>query len=81
MFPMDRVVVTPDKLEMAILVWLRTCPSHVWRGFEEYETLKKQKRHSGRDAPDPQKHLAEYLAEKFALANWDVTHPELKNHG
>ncbi len=78
---MSRVVVTPDKLITAILIWLRIAPKRIWRKSEEYERQKAEKRHNPSEAPDPHGELAEYLAGQFQEAQWEVTHPEAKNHG
>jgi hypothetical protein len=78
---MTRITVTPEKLKMALLVWLRVMPGHVWRRYEDYERKAAEKRHSEEDEPKAREELAEYLAGRFAQVNWEITHPEPKNHG
>ena len=78
---MKRVVVTPEKLNTAIAIWLRVAPRHVWRKYEAYERLMADKRHNPEDAPDAQKALADYLTGRFTQAKWEITHPEPRNHG
>ena len=78
---MKRIVVTPEKLRTAILIWLRVMPKYVWRRYETYERLAAQKRQSEEDEPKAREEMADYLAERFAAVQWEVTHPEPKNHG
>ena len=78
---MKRVVVTPEKLQTAITIWLRVAPRHVWRKYEAYERLKADKRHNSEEAPDAQKELADYLAAQFKQVRWEITHAAPKNHG
>jgi hypothetical protein len=78
---MPRITVTPDKLKLAFRIWLRVMPKHVWRRFEAYERKMADKRHLPEDEPDARGELADYLAERFAAAHWEITHPEPENHG
>lgn len=78
---MKRIIVSPQQLAQSILIWIRVAPSRIWRKSEAYERLKAEKRHDPREAPDPHRDLAEYLAERFARADWEVSHPEPRNHG
>jgi hypothetical protein len=78
---MKRITVTPEKLRQAILIWLRVMPKHVWRRYEAYERLAAAKRHSEADEPKAREEIAEYLAGRFGQANWEITHPEPRNHG
>lgn len=78
---MVRITVTPEKLRTAILIWLRVMPKHVWRRYEAYERKAAEKRHSEADEPKAREEIAEYLSARFAQADWEITHPEPKNHG
>ena len=78
---MSRVIVTPEKLVTALLVWLRLAPKRIWRKSEAYERQRAEKRHDPEQAPNPHGELAEYLAERFQQSDWEVTHPEARNHG
>ena len=78
---MKRVVVTPEKLVTSLLIWLRLAPKRIWRKSDEYERQKAEKRHDAERAPDPHGELAEYLAGRFEQSDWEVTHPEGRNHG
>lgn len=78
---MTRITVTPEKLKRAILIWLRVMPKHVWRRYEDYERKAADKRHLPEDEPNARGELADYLAGRFEKADWEITHPEPKNHG
>lgn len=80
-YSMKRVAITPEALTTAILIWLRLAPKRIWRKSEEHERLKAEKRHVPENAPDPHRELAQYLTGRFQQADWEVTHPEAKNHG
>jgi hypothetical protein len=78
---MHRVVVTRDKLKLALQIWLRVMPKHVWRRFEAYERKMAEKRHMPEDEPKPREEMADYIADQFVARNWEITHAEPKNHG
>jgi hypothetical protein len=78
---MSRVVVSREKLRTALTIWLRVMPSHVWRRYEAYERKMAEKRHAAEDAPKAREEMAEYLASRFDMADWEITHPEPVNHG
>jgi hypothetical protein len=71
--------VAPDDLQAALLVWLRRCPKRIWRGFEEYEAARKEKREDPDNKPDPQRRLSEYLAARFEQVGWAVEMPDRGN--
>jgi|GEM_PF-4242170 len=78
---MTRIVVTHDKLKIALRIWLRVMPKHVWRRYEDYERKMAGKRHSPEDEPNARGEMADYLAGHFEMADWEITHPKPKNHG
>jgi hypothetical protein len=56
---MRRVVVTRDKLKLALQIWLRVMPKHVWRRFEAYERKMAEKRHMPEDEPKAREEIAD----------------------
>ena len=78
---MRRVVATREQLKMALLIWLRRMPKHVWRRFEAYERKAAEKRHMPEDEPKPREEIADYIADQFVRRNWEVSHPEPVGHG
>ena len=73
---MKRIIVTQEELARAILVWLRVMPKRVWRKYEAYERLVAAKRHSVDDEPQAREEIADYVAEKFRQAGWEITYAE-----
>jgi hypothetical protein len=78
---MKRVVVTPEQLSTALLIWLRVMPKHVWRRYEAFERKQAEKRHSAEDEPKAREEIADYLAGRFSKSGWEITHDAPRNHG
>ncbi len=71
--------VEPDELCMALRLWIRGSPRWIWQRDAEYERARAEKRHDPEKAPDPQRDLAAYLADRFATLGWTVTRPDPGN--
>jgi hypothetical protein len=67
-----RILIHPEELEKAILIWLGVMPKRIWREVEAWELKKATKRFSREDDPGVYRHVAAYLAGKVAQAQWDV---------
>lgn len=77
----SRINVTEDELDMAIRLWIRLTPPHIWRVDEAYERLRAEKRHDPSKAPDPKRDLAAYIVAKFRQAGWEITREPSKALG
>lgn len=78
---MKRIIVKPEELVAALLVWLRVAPRRIWRKSEIQARLECEKRHDPESAPDSRRELAEFVAGQFEAAGWEVSRDEPKNHG
>ena len=77
---MKRIAISRERLATSIRIWIRLAPKRIWRKSEDYERLVEAKRHDPKDAPDPHGELADYLAERFGRADWEITHPDPRSH-
>jgi hypothetical protein len=69
---MNRVVVPREKLIRALIIWLRLMPKHVWRQYGAYEH-KAAKKGPPEDDLKLRQEIAQYLAGRFDVANWEIT--------
>jgi hypothetical protein len=67
--------VTPEELERALRVWLKTAPPMIWRPYLKMLEVDPKRRDPD-DRVDPRDILAIYLAGKFAQARWEARHRE-----
>jgi hypothetical protein len=76
---MPRITVSPDELETAIAVWLRTLPPRVMERYLRFERLRAEKRDREEDQVDPRAEMAKHLARKFAEAGWEASYEKKGN--
>ena len=72
--PLDRLPVSREELERAILVWLKVMPAALWRPYEAMLAIDP-KRRTGGDRVDPREVLAAYVAGKFVEVRWEASRP------
>lgn len=72
---MDRITVTPEELETAFTVWLKTMPSHLWRPYLKMLEIDRTRRTEA-DRVDPREVLAAYMMDRFAQAKWAASYPK-----
>lgn len=73
------VTVTQAELHRALAIWISTAPKRIWRDYWNVaETERKWLAgHEPLNRFDPRHAMGEYLAEKFRLAGWTVSHPKI----
>lgn len=73
--PRPTIIVSQKDLETAFRVWLKTIPTRLWRDYEKMLAIDS-KRLRPEDRVDPRDVVAEYMARKFAQANWTASYPQ-----